>query len=297
MNGKMNINQVERITGVSKRNIRFYEKEGLLLPGRNKENGYRVYEPNDIWRVKVIRMLRMLDMPLEKIGKVLGGEERLSAALSEQQAELERKAKELQAAISFCQRLRGTELDALDVDGCLRHMEQTDQKGFFTKWIEDYKCVLRSNRDMDFSFVPETPITNPREFTDALCAFAGKEHKNLVITKESMYPEFLIDGVAYEAERHYSVISRVPVAVVRCRRKDRTVYGDTVAEPRKHFQWFLHRWGAVAAVILICLAVAIPMLLQDGVTWEDVLMFVSLLLLVGVMAFRNILLHFNDKSR
>ena len=35
MSEKININQVEKITGVSKRNIRFYEQEGLLLPTRN----------------------------------------------------------------------------------------------------------------------------------------------------------------------------------------------------------------------------------------------------------------------
>ena len=65
MKEKININQVEKLTGVSKRNIRFYEKEGLLLPKRNSENGYRVYDETEIWRIKVIKMLRMLDMPLE----------------------------------------------------------------------------------------------------------------------------------------------------------------------------------------------------------------------------------------
>ena len=41
MNENLSINQVEKMTGVSKRNIRFYEKEGLLLPKRNEENGYK----------------------------------------------------------------------------------------------------------------------------------------------------------------------------------------------------------------------------------------------------------------
>ena len=65
MREKISINQVEKITGVSRRNIRFYENEGLLLPTRNKDNGYRIYDQSDIWRVKVIKMLRMLDMPLD----------------------------------------------------------------------------------------------------------------------------------------------------------------------------------------------------------------------------------------
>ena len=36
----MKINEVEKIIGITKKNIRFYEKEGLLSPCRNKENGY-----------------------------------------------------------------------------------------------------------------------------------------------------------------------------------------------------------------------------------------------------------------
>lgn len=297
MKEKININQVERLTGVSKRNIRFYETEGLLHPTRNKENGYRLYDQGDIWTVKVIRMLRMLDMPLEEIKKVLCKEEMLSVAVTHQQAELERKAKELQAAIAFCEHLKRMEIDGLDVDGCLHDMEQTGQKGFFTQWVQDYKRVIRANQDMDFSFVPEKPITNPREFTDALFAYADQEQIDLVITKESMYPEFLIDGVAYEAERNYSIINRVPVAVVSCRRKDRTVHGSGVAEPRKRFQWFLHRWGGAVAAVMVYGVVALPRLLRDGVTWEDILMCVSLLLLVACMTYRGLALHFNDKTK
>ena len=39
----MNIKQAEELSGVSRQNIRFYEREGLLYPDRNPENGYREY--------------------------------------------------------------------------------------------------------------------------------------------------------------------------------------------------------------------------------------------------------------
>ena len=45
----MKINDVEQILGITKANIRFYEKEGLLTPGRT-ENGYRDYTQRDIDR-------------------------------------------------------------------------------------------------------------------------------------------------------------------------------------------------------------------------------------------------------
>ena len=297
MREKININQVEKLTGVSKRNIRFYEKEGLLCPTRNEENGYRIYDQRDIWRIKVVKMLRMLDMPLEEIKKVLEEEQSLSEAITNQQVELTRKALELQAAIRFCEQLKGVELDTLDVDNCLNNIESTGSFGFFKDWVEDYKYILRENRDMDFSFVPNTAITNVREFTEALFEYANNEKVNLIITKEAMNPEFTIDGIAYIAERNYSYMGRVPIAVVNCRRKDREIKGEGVKTSRRKWQWFIHNWGGVIAVSVIFSVLEISTFLEDGFSWEMVLIFVALLLAYASMAYRDKLLHFNDKTK
>ena len=37
----MQIKQVETLVGMTQKNIRFYEKEGLLAPRREAGNGYR----------------------------------------------------------------------------------------------------------------------------------------------------------------------------------------------------------------------------------------------------------------
>lgn len=297
MKEKININQVEKLTGVSKRNIRFYEKEGLLFPKRNSENGYRVYDETEIWRIKVIKMLRMLDMPLEEIKKVLEKEQLFSLAVVNQQLELKRKTKELQAAIAFCEQLKVFELETLDVDDCLNNIERTGGEGFFKDWVEDYKYVIRENRDMDFSFVPDIAITNEREFTDALFEYANKENINLIIIKESMNPEFTIDGIEYTAERNYSYMSRVPIAVVNCHRKEREIKGEGVQNSRKNLQWFIHNWGGVLAVILLYCVFAIPLFFQEGFSWEMLLVFVGLLLTYGSISYRNKVLHFNDKTK
>ena len=36
----MKINQVEELVGITKKNIRFYEDQGLISPERNRDNGY-----------------------------------------------------------------------------------------------------------------------------------------------------------------------------------------------------------------------------------------------------------------
>ena len=44
----MKINEVEAAVGVTKKNIRFYEEEGLISPRREPGNGYRSYSEADV---------------------------------------------------------------------------------------------------------------------------------------------------------------------------------------------------------------------------------------------------------
>ena len=80
----MNIKQASEQSGVSAPNIRFYEKEGLLTPARRQGNDYRDYTAGNVRTLKLIRTLRMLDVPLSTIKAVLHGEQPLQQALQAQ---------------------------------------------------------------------------------------------------------------------------------------------------------------------------------------------------------------------
>ena len=69
----MNIKAAEERSGVSRQNIRFYEREGLLTADRNPENEYREYGEAHVEILKRIRVMRMVDMPLDQIKQVLEG--------------------------------------------------------------------------------------------------------------------------------------------------------------------------------------------------------------------------------
>ena len=56
----MKIKDVEERTGLSRSNVRFYEKEKLIEPSRNESNGYRDYSENDVENIKKIAYLRTL---------------------------------------------------------------------------------------------------------------------------------------------------------------------------------------------------------------------------------------------
>ena len=80
----MNIKHAEELSGVSRQNIRFYEREGLISPDRNPENDYREYSEEHIHILKQIRMMRMLDMPLDRIRLILQGKLSVSEAAQAQ---------------------------------------------------------------------------------------------------------------------------------------------------------------------------------------------------------------------
>ena len=127
----MKINQVEQLVGITKGNIRFYEKEGLLTPGRNNENGYRDYSDADVAWLKKIKLLRMLDVPIEEILRLKSGELTLEDAMERHMIQLERKQSNLAAAQGICAQIRDSrsQLDTLDADGVLAGMERQEQEG------------------------------------------------------------------------------------------------------------------------------------------------------------------------
>ena len=80
----MKINEVEAAVGVTKKNIRFYEEEGLIHPGREPGNGYRSYSAADVERLRRIKLLRKLDVPLAEIRQMLEGECTLADGMTRQ---------------------------------------------------------------------------------------------------------------------------------------------------------------------------------------------------------------------
>ena len=127
----MKINQVEQLVGITKGNIRFYEKEGLLTPGRNNDNSYRDYSAADVAWLKKIKLLRMLDVPIEEILRLKSGALTLEDAMGRHIIQLQRKQSNLAAAQGVCVQIRDSrsQLDSLDADEVLAGMERQEQEG------------------------------------------------------------------------------------------------------------------------------------------------------------------------
>jgi len=71
----MTVNDLSRRSGVTSHAVRYYSRIGLLKPGRNPDNGYRVFDRSDLARLKFIRQAQSLGFTLEEISDILSESE------------------------------------------------------------------------------------------------------------------------------------------------------------------------------------------------------------------------------
>ena len=127
----MKINEVEALVGVTKKNIRFYEAEGLLSPRRDSANGYREYGEAEVGVLRRIKLMRKLGVPLEEIRQMLSGHHTVADGMRRHLVTLEREQENLRRSMELCGRLKDREerLENLDAGALLEEMEQLEAGG------------------------------------------------------------------------------------------------------------------------------------------------------------------------
>lgn len=98
------VKELSRLTGLTSRTLRYYDSIGLLCPQRGRDNGYRLYGPEEVDRLQQILLYRGIGMPLEEIKKLLDtpGFDRESA-LREHLDRLQERRREVDALIRAVQ--------------------------------------------------------------------------------------------------------------------------------------------------------------------------------------------------
>ena len=137
----MKINEVETLVGITKKNIRFYEEQGLLSPRRNSQNGYRDYGEAEVSALRRIKLMRKLGVPLEEIRQMQSGVHTVGDGMRRHLVSLERERQNLADAARLCAELTDSHerLDHLDAESLLARMEQMEQEGttFMNKQKQD----------------------------------------------------------------------------------------------------------------------------------------------------------------
>ena len=127
----MKINEVEALVGITRKNIRFYESEGLLTPRRNSENGYRDYGEGDVAVLRQIKLMRKLGVSLEEIRQMQSGTHTVGDGMRRHLISLERDRRNLEESIALCTRLTDCQerLIDLDAEAVLTEMTALEQSG------------------------------------------------------------------------------------------------------------------------------------------------------------------------
>ncbi len=198
----LNTKQAEELTGMSRQNIRYYERMGLLEPARDDSNAYRDYSEEDIRRLKLIRMLRMLDMPLKEIQDVINENVSLKEAVEHQREVLQTRQKQLGAAIEVCTSISREKADRPDVDSYLLRMETMERNGgIFARFVDDYKQVVHEEQERKFAFYADIPVNTAGAFEKVLRKYAADTGRKFRLLKKGKYPEFLLGTEIYTAVR------------------------------------------------------------------------------------------------
>ena len=100
----MRIQELERMVGIERATIRFYEKEGLITPERS-ENGYRNYSDSDAAELRRIKLLRELGVSLDIIRSLQAGKEDFAAVMRRQSHILQGRRDQMERARIVCDRI------------------------------------------------------------------------------------------------------------------------------------------------------------------------------------------------
>ncbi len=141
----MQISEVMKRTGLSRKAIYLYEEKGLLSPGKvpmGEVRQYREYTEEDIQRLKIIAHLRELELSLSDIERVLSGE---SADLI-LHGHLKQQQERLSEMLLSVDKLNET-LNKLPPNADIQNLERV----FEEVLPSDISNNLRHNLEMDYS--------------------------------------------------------------------------------------------------------------------------------------------------
>lgn len=142
----MKINQVEELVEITKKNIRFYEEQGLLSPKRNPENGYRDYSLKDVDDLMKIKLLRKLSVPMEEIRLLQQGTLSFAQCMESQIVRFHHEQQNLQLSLQLCDRLAEEvkDFESLDASEYLSSMKKMEEGG--TKFMDIEKNDIKQKK-------------------------------------------------------------------------------------------------------------------------------------------------------
>jgi DNA-binding transcriptional MerR regulator len=105
---KLSVGEVASLCGVSPDTIRHYERKGLLTPVERASNGYRVYPPEAVRRIRIVRRALAIGFSLDELSKIFRQRNAGTAPCRGVRELASRKLSELDVKIEEMLRLRSS---------------------------------------------------------------------------------------------------------------------------------------------------------------------------------------------
>ena len=119
----LKIGEFSKLSMLTVKTLRFYEKEGLLMPAQvDKWTGYRFYNTCQLQTAAEIKALRQLDFSVEEIKMYLGGRP-ITEALKEKGEELRAKQAEIAHKLSIIRYL--SEDEGMSIKAVIKEIPET----------------------------------------------------------------------------------------------------------------------------------------------------------------------------
>ncbi len=132
----MTVHKVSRISGVTIRTLRYYDRIGLLCPAARTEAGYRLYDDAALLKLQRILLLRELEIPLRDVARLLTlSEAAQREAIERQIALLELKKERTEKLIALARRLSKGE-KTMDFSAFDKSKEEAYAVEAKTRWGE-----------------------------------------------------------------------------------------------------------------------------------------------------------------
>ena len=164
----MKLKELCERTGITKRNVHYYIKEGLLVPRKELGNGYYEFSQEDCDRLQMIRSLRNAGFSILQIRSILSKPSTsgyyINLRLKELKSEIEH-ANSAITALSYIQErlplhIRYQKLEELVREAGIPSYEPRET---IAQDFESYDNDL-INRFLWESFLPDSPMTDYQEY-------------------------------------------------------------------------------------------------------------------------------------
>lgn len=135
------IKDVEEKTNLTKKNIRYYEEVGLIKPARDSENDYRIYSESDINKLRAIKVLRELGVPIKEIKDLNDGRITLEECMEDRLRKIKQEEERYKKIKDICKEISSmsNDLQSSEVTKYFEEINTLNKEGFTMRDIKTNK--------------------------------------------------------------------------------------------------------------------------------------------------------------